>query len=230
MKKPLVIITGASGGIGFAIAKIFSQAGHPLALLARNLEKMQSLNLPNTLCQSVDVTDFDAMKNAVANAEKQYGPVNCLVNNAGMVAHGDYVDIDHGQHDKLVDVNVRGVMNGMQVVLPSMRKQQSGTILNISSVADRNLRPMLAVYAATKAAVKSLSASLSEANAEYGIRICNVAPAKIKTEMIISANLDDGKTIEPQEFAEMALWIYQQPEHICVRDIVVAPTKYTFGG
>ena len=119
-----------------------------------------------------------------------------------------------------------GVINGIELVLPGMRERKTGTIINISSIADRHPRPNIAIYAATKAAVKSLSESLRVANAKYGIRVCNLAPAKIKTPMLISANLNDNQIIPVEDLAKAVLWIYEQPQTICVRDLVFAPTYY----
>lgn len=89
MNKSLVIITGASSGIGAAMAKVFSAAGYSLGLLARNLEAMEKLNLPDALCISLDVTDFDAFKNGIQSCEAKFGSVDCLINNAGFAKGGD---------------------------------------------------------------------------------------------------------------------------------------------
>lgn len=226
MEKQLVVITGASAGIGGALGQIFSAAGYPLALIARNVEAMQNLQLPNVVCQRVDVTDYDAFREAIGIAVSQFGPVDCLINNAGVGVGGEFTQIQHDEHEKMVKVNLLGVINGMEIVLPGMRQRKSGTIINISSIADRVARPQLATYAATKAAVKSLSESLRVANAKYGIRICNVAPAKILTPMLVAAQLNQGQTIPPEEFAKAVLWVYQQPKSICVRDMVFTPTEY----
>lgn len=226
MNKSLVVITGASSGIGAAMAKVFSAAGYSLGLLARNLEAMEKLNLPDALCISVDVTDFDAFKKAIHTCEAKFGSVDCLINNAGFVKGGDFTELDHPDQMNMVNVNLQGVINGIEAVLPGMRVRKTGTIVNISSVADRNPRPQVATYAATKAAVKSLSESLRMANAKYGIRICNLAPAKIMTPMLIAANLNDNQTISAEDLAKAALWMYQQPQTICVRDLVFAPTFY----
>lgn len=226
MNKPLVIITGASSGIGAAIAKIFSTAGYCLGLLARNLEAMEKMNLPNTLCLSVDITDFNALKNAVQQCEAKWGAIDCLINNAGFAKGGEFTELDHVDHLNTVNINLQGVINGIEAVLPGMQERKTGTIINISSVADRNPRPTIATYAATKAAIKSLTESLRMANAKYGIRICNLAPAKILTPMLISANLNDNQIISADDLAKTALWMYQQPQTICIRDLVIAPTYY----
>lgn len=226
MNKSLVVITGASSGIGAAMAKVFSAADYYLGLLARNLEAMEKLNLPDTLCISVDVTNFDAFKKAIQDCESKFGSIDCLINNAGFAKGGEFTALDHADHMNTVNINLNGVINGIEAVLPGMRERKTGTIINISSVADRNPRPQIATYAATKAAVKSLSESLRMANAKYGIRVCNLAPAKIMTPMLMSANLDDNQIIPAEDFAKAALWMYQQPQTICVRDLVFAPTFY----
>lgn len=226
MNKPLIILTGASSGIGASMAKYFSSSGYPVGLIARNLDAMEKLKLPNSLCQSADVANYDALAKAIHTIENKFGPVDCLINNAGFVKSGDFVEVDHHDHENTVSVNLLGVMNAIEIVLPQMRERKSGTIINISSVADRNARPQIATYAATKAAVKSLSESLRMANAKYGIRICNLAPAKVKTPMLIAANLNDNQIINVEDLAKTALWIYQQPQTVCVRDLVIAPTYY----
>lgn len=226
MNKPLVVITGASSGIGAALAHIFASADYPLCLIARNIDAMQKFNLSNSICFSTDVTHFSELKEAIQTAEDQFGPVDLLCNNAGFVKAGDFVDINHETHKNTVDVNIQGVINAIEIVLPNMRKRQHGTIINTSSIADRNARPNLAVYAATKAAVKSLSESLRVANAKHNIRICNLAPAKIKTPMLISSNFPDNEVVMPEAVAKTVLWIYEQPQTICIRDLVIAPTRY----
>ena len=130
------------------------------------------------------------------------------------------------QHQAIMEININGVMNGIYAVLPGMRSREQGTIINISSVADRSVRPMLATYAASKVAVKSLTESLRAANAKYGIRFCNLAPAKIRTPMIEAANLSQEQTIEVEDFVKAVLWTFQQPQGICIRDMVFAPTYY----
>lgn len=224
-KSKLVVITGASSGIGAALAKIFSQAGYSLGLLSRNLFEMEKLNLPNATCFSVDVTDFSAVKEIISSLEK-IGPIDCLINNAGFLQAGDFVDVNNAHHQKMIDVNIMGVINFIELVLPLMRERKQGTIINMSSLADRKSSPNFATYAATKAAVKSLSESLRMKNAPYGIRICNVAPGKIDTPMVLKANLRDEQVIPAEEFAKTILWMYQLPQSMCVRDMAIGPTYY----
>lgn len=121
--KPLVVITGASSGIGEACARSFSEAGHPLLLVARRLDRLQALNLPdNVICAQVDVTDRPKLKEAIENAVAKYGPVDCLVNNAGVMLLGKVQTQDPEEWQRMFDVNLMGVLNGTHVVLPSMSR------------------------------------------------------------------------------------------------------------
>ena len=108
MSKPLVVITGASSGIGEAVARQFSEAGHPLLLLARRLDRLEALKLPNTMCRLVDVTRREQLEAAIADAEKVYGPVDCLVNNAGLMLLGLAHEQDPKEWDAMIDVNLKG--------------------------------------------------------------------------------------------------------------------------
>ncbi len=226
MIQPLVIITGASSGIGAGVAEIFANAGYSVGLLARNFRAMEDLNLPNSICIETDVTNFESLKSAVTKAEKRFGPVDCLINNAGFGKNGEFTELEHSEHERMISVNLLGVVNGIEAVLPGMQLRKSGTIINISSIADRNARPLLSTYAATKAAVKSLSESLRMANAKHGVRVCNVSPAKVKTPLLVQSSLHDDQIIEISDMARAILWIYEQPKTICIRDLVIAPTHY----
>lgn len=226
MQAGLIMITGASSGIGAAVACRFSQAGHPLALLARRLAPMEALALPQSACVAVDVVDGVAVAAALAETESQWGPCVGLVNCAGFIKTGAFHDVALEDHAAMVQVNLMGVINSMNAVLPGMRARGDGTIINISSTADRHPRPHIATYAASKAAVKSLTESLRADNASYGVRIALLAPAKVATPMLLSSDLPQDQLIQVDEVAEAVYWMFQQPKHFCVRDLVVAPTGF----
>ena len=119
--KPLVVITGASSGIGEACAHLFSQAGHPLLLIARRLDRLQALNLPeNVICAQVDVRDREKLREAIQQAEAKYGPTDCLVNNAGVMLLGKVQTQNPEEWQQMFDTNLMGVLNGTHVVLPAM--------------------------------------------------------------------------------------------------------------
>jgi NADP-dependent 3-hydroxy acid dehydrogenase YdfG len=141
MNKPLIIVTGASSGIGEAVARLFSAQGHPLLLLARRVERLLALGLPATLCKGVDVTDREALLAAVKEAEAQYGPADAIVNNAGVMLLGDTATQAPEQWERMLDVNVKGLLNGIHAVLGGMIERNHGTVINVGSVAGRKTFP-----------------------------------------------------------------------------------------
>ncbi|WP_047237984.1 SDR family oxidoreductase, partial [Chromobacterium subtsugae] len=157
MTKALIVITGASSGIGAAAAKLFSQQGHPLLLLARRIDRLQALDLPDTLCRQVDVTDRAAMLAAVAEAEARFGPADAIVNNAGVMLLGALARQDPDEWQAMLDVNVKGLLNGIHAVLAGMQARGRGSIINISSIAGRKTFPSHAAYCGTKFAVHAIS-------------------------------------------------------------------------
>ncbi|MCT7946273.1 SDR family oxidoreductase [Shewanella septentrionalis] len=235
--KSLVVITGASSGIGAAMAKSFSAAGHPLLLLARRVEAMQALELPNSLSISVDVTDTVAIKIAITQAEAQFGPVGCLINNAGVMLLGQIDVQDPNEWSRMLNINVMGVLNGIHAVLADMKARKTGTIINISSVAGRKTFPNHAAYCATKFAVHALTENIREEVAMDDVRLITIAPGAVETELLSHTTSDDikagyhdwkeemGGVIAPENVAAAALFAWQQPQNVCVREIVLAPTR-----
>ena len=235
--KSLVVITGASSGIGAAMAKSFSAAGHPLLLLARRVEAMQALELPNSLSISVDVTDAAAIKTAITQAEAQFGPVGCLINNAGIMLLGQIDVQDPNEWSRMLNINVMGVLNGIHAVLADMKARKTGTIINISSVAGRKTFPNHAAYCATKFAVHALTENIREEVAMDDVRLITIAPGAVETEWLSHTTSDDikagyhdwkeemGGVIAPENVAAAALFAWQQPQNVCVREIVLAPTR-----
>ena len=235
--KQLIVITGASSGIGAAMAKAFSAKGHPLLLLARRIEPMQALGLDNCLAVSVDVTDADAMKAAIASAEAKFGPVGCLINNAGVMLLGSADTQDPAEWSRMLNINVMGVLNGIHAVLADMKARKTGTIINVSSIAGRKTFPNHAAYCATKFAVHALTENIREEVAMDDVRMITIAPGAVETELLshttseeIKAGYEDwkqhmGGVIAPETIAEAALFAFEQPQSVCVREIVLAATR-----
>ena len=236
MKKSLVVITGASSGIGKAIAQKFSSDGHPLLLIARRVEKLEELNLPNTICKKVDVTDFDAFRDAVTEAEAVYGPVDCMVNNAGVMLLGQ-VDVQSPKEwTNMFNVNVLALLNGMQSVLSSMKERKGGTIINLSSIAGKKTFPNHAAYCGTKFAVHAISENVREEVADSNVRVITIAPGAVETELLSHTTFEEikegyetwkkgmGGAIVPENIADTVSFAYNQPQNVCVREIVIAAT------
>ncbi|MGF1874148.1 SDR family oxidoreductase [Photobacterium frigidiphilum] len=237
MSKSLIVITGASSGIGEATARKLSAEGHPLLLLARRVERLEALNLPNAMCRKVDVTDAEAFAAAVKEAEAQFGPVDCLVNNAGMMLLGLAHDQDPAEWKTMFDVNVMGLLNGIHVVLADMKARQHGTVINISSVAGRKTFPSHAAYCGTKFAVHAITENIREEVADDNVRFITIAPGAVETELLSHTTSNDikdgyeewkagmGGVIAPSDIANAISYAYQQPQNLCIREIVLAATR-----
>ncbi|KGJ91677.1 SDR family oxidoreductase [Colwellia psychrerythraea] len=235
--KKLVVITGASSGIGQAIAKHFSEQGHPLLLIARRLEKLVALRLPNTLCEQVDVTEQSTFEAAVAKAEALYGPTDCLINNAGVMLLGQVDNQDASEWKNMFDVNVIGLLNGMQSVLMPMKARNTGTIINISSIAGKKTFANHAAYTGTKFAVHAISENVREEVADSNVRVITIAPGAVETELLshtTSAEIkedyqswkeDMGGAIQADDIANTIMFAYSQPQNVCIREIVIAATR-----
>lgn len=237
MAKPLVVITGASSGIGAAIAQAFSNAGHPLLLLARRLDQLEDLALPNTLCRKVDVTDRGAVVTALQEAETLYGPVDGFINNAGCMLLGQLDSQLPSEWQRMFDVNVMGVLNGIHAVLPAMKKRKGGTVVNVSSIAGRKTFPNHAAYCGTKFAVHAIGENVREEVADDGVRVITIAPGAVETELLSHTSSQEvidgyqewkesmGGAIKPEDVACATLFAYQQPQNVCIREIVIAATR-----
>lgn len=237
MAKPLVVITGASSGIGAAIARQFSNEGHPLLLLARRVEQLEALDLPNALCRRVDVTDAEAFRGAIQESEAVYGPADLLVNNAGVMLLGQLNTQDAAEWKRMFDVNVLGLLNGIQAVLGDMTARGRGTILNVSSIAGKKSFPNHAAYVGSKFAVSSITENLREEVADSSVRVMAIHPGAVDTELLghttnpdIIAGYEEWKTamggvLVADDIARAALFMYQQPQNVNIRDITIAATR-----
>ncbi|UAB70458.1 SDR family oxidoreductase [Vibrio sp. SCSIO 43132] len=233
----LIVITGASSGIGEATAKKLSAEGYSLLLLARRIEKLEALNLPNTLCRKVDVTDVESFKAAIEEAEAQFGPVDGLINNAGVMLLGNAHEQNPQEWKTMFDVNVMGLLNGIHVVLAKMKARKSGTVINISSIAGRKTFPSHAAYCGTKFAVHAITENIREEVADDSVRMITIAPGAVETELLshttsdeIKAGYEDwkegmGGVIAPEDIANAISYAYNQPQNVCVREIVIAATR-----
>ena len=237
-KKPLIIITGASSGIGLATARLFSAHGHALLLLARRQEKMQALNLPHSLALPVDVTDRTALAAAVQQGEERFGPADAIINNAGVMLLGEITRQDPEQWERMLDVNVKGVLNGVHATAKGMCERKRGSIINISSVAGRKTFPNHVAYVGSKFAVHGLSENLREELSVHNVRVTTIAPGAVETELLghttdenIKAGYQawkadmGGKVLSADDVAHAIHYAYAQPEGVCIREIVLAATR-----
>jgi NADP-dependent 3-hydroxy acid dehydrogenase YdfG len=239
-KKPLIAITGASSGIGEAAARAFSRAGHPLLLMARRLDRLEGLGLPDALCRKVDVRDREAIALAVAEAEARFGPVDMMFANAGIARLGDIGRQDPAEWDEMIDINVKGVMNTVHAVMAGMMDRRRGTLFMMSSIAGRKVYPDHTVYCGTKFFVHGISESLREYLSAYDVRVVVISPGIIETEVLdhvtdpntlaaYKANKAAiGGGIGPEHLAELMVQTYQMPQTVLVQEICITPTRQRY--
>ena len=236
-QKKLVVITGASSGFGAAIAKQLSEQGYPLLLLARRLDKLEAMDLDNAICCQVDVSDRAAFEAAIEKAEATYGAVDCLINNAGVMLLSALEDQDSQEWETMFSTNVMGLMHGMQIVLRKMKARQEGTIINISSVAGVKTYEEHAAYSGTKFAVHGISESVRWEMAPHNVRVITISPGAAETELLDHVSSDAirddykawkksiGGVITAKDVADAVVFAYQLPQSVCIRDLVITPTK-----
>lgn len=234
--KKLIAITGASSGIGAAMAKAFSSAGYPLLLMARRIELMEAMSLPNAICKKVDVLDLEGMKDAISEAEEIHGKVDCMINNAGVMINGKPQSQNPEDWQKMLDVNIRGVLNGIHLVLKDMVDRQTGTIINMGSIAGIKTFPDHTVYCGTKFAVHAITENIREEVSGSNVRLINIAPGMVYTELLDHGCEEEarkgwmdyaeqiGGALKPESIAQSVLFSYQMPQEVCVREIVICPT------
>jgi NADP-dependent 3-hydroxy acid dehydrogenase YdfG len=237
MTAPLVVITGASSGIGLALAHAFAKEGHALLLIARHMKMPEGLPAERTLCTEADVADYAALEKAIRAAEAKFGKTACLINGAGLADAREFKAVEPAAYAHEIDVNLKGVLNGTKAVLADMSARGSGTIINISSVSDRKTSPVAVTYTATKYGVRAFSESVREAEGKNGVRVINIAPGYVRTNIHAGMGigfeeykriLGNPDFLSAEELADVVLYCWKLPAHICVRDIVVTPTRTTF--
>ena len=236
--KKLVVITGASSGFGKALAYEFNREGYPLLLLARRIELLEEMKLSNTICRKVDVADKESFETAIREAEEIYGKTDLIVNNAGVMLLGNIESQDCNEWKNMLDTNVLGVINGMQIVMNDMIARQSGTIINVSSVAGVSAFRNHAVYSATKYGVVGLTEVARMEMAQHNVRVMSICPGAVKTELLghttseeIKSNYskwqeEDGVTsITAQDVAKTIKFAYELPQGVCLKQIQIVDTK-----
>lgn len=237
--KPLVMITGVGSGIGKATALAFAEAGYRLLLLGRRIEPLRALGLADALCISADVRDRDAMAAAIGEGEGQYGPVDCLVNNAGIARLAKLEDQEPEEWRDLIDINCTGVLNCMHAVMPAMKARRHGTIINVSSIAGRKSYPSHDVYCGTKFFVHAVSEGARRNMAPYDVRVIVVSPGLTESEidktMLNEAAREFWSTgkkavgaIAAEDVAKTILFAYQMPQNVILQELTITPTRQEY--
>ena len=237
----VVVITGASSGLGSAAARRLSSQGAKVVLGARRAERLESLAKEleadggKALAVATDVTDRAQIENLVRAAVDKFGRVDVLLNNAGLMPLAPLERLKTDEWDQMIDVNFKGTLNGIAAALPQMKEQKSGHIINVSSVYGHKVGPGAAVYCATKFAVRALSEGLRQEVKPYNIRTTVISPGAVKTELLDHISEKDIAeatrehvneiAIPADSFARMVAFAISQPEDVDVNEILFRPTS-----
>src|SRR5437667_4882529 len=239
----IVVITGASSGLGEATARHLSAHGASVVLGARRVDRLQALADElsglggKALAMPTDVTHYDEVKRLVDAAVQRFGRIDVMINNAGLMPHSPLERLKIDDWNRMIDVNIKGVLYGIAAALPYMKQQQAGQIINVSSVAGHKVRPGSAVYAATRAAVLVLSEGLRQEVKPYNIRTTVISPGAVATELPNSVTEPDVAehvrksyeiAIPAESFARAVAFAMSQPEEVDVNEILFRPTRQEF--
>jgi len=236
----VVLVTGASSGIGEATARALAAAGATVVVGARRVERLEKLVADieaaggRALARGLDVTSRESVKAFVDTAREAFGRVDVIVNNAGIMPLSPLAALKVHEWDQMIDVNIKGVLYGIAAALPVMEAQGEGQIINIASTAGHQILPSGAVYCATKFAVRVISEALRQETDK--IRVTVVSPGATTSELAhtithapTAAFVDEyRKQILPAEaIARAVLFAIEQPADVDVNEIVVRPTVTT---
>ena len=238
LRGQVVVVTGASSGIGAAVARALAGEGARVALAARREEAMRGVRagLPDgaeSLVHPTDVTDRGEVRALVGRAESELGPVDALVNCAGVMYYTLMKNVREDEWDRTVEVNCKGALNCVAAVLPGMLERGRGHIVTVSSDAGRVVFPGLAVYSASKFFVEALSKGLRLETAGTGVKVSTVQPGNVATDLLdLSGDKEalerfgqptGARVLDPEDVAASVVYALSQPEHVSVNEILVEP-------
>jgi len=238
MTQKVILITGASSGIGAGIARELAKTGTTLLLGARREERLNALaeelrfNGAEVAVKALDVTQRGQLTDFVGFALAQWGRVDVMINNAGIMPLSPLASLRVEEWDQMIDVNIKGVLYGIAAVLPPMLARQSGHIINIASIGALAVSPTAAVYCATKFAVRAISDGLRQENSQ--LRVTCVHPGVVESEL--AATITDPTAaqamqqyraiaLQPDAIGRAVRYAIEQPEEVDVNEIVVRPTR-----
>lgn len=243
IQDKVVVITGASSGLGEATARMLAQHGAHLVLGARRLERLEALasDLQATGAQvevkTTDVTQAEQVQALIDLALERHGRVDVMLNNAGLMPHSPLDRRRLEDWDQMIDVNIKGVLYGIAAVLPTMQAQKSGHIINVASVAGHKVRAGSTVYSATKHAVRIISEGLRQEVKPYGLRTTILSPGAVATELpntITEADVAENVrklyelAIPADAFARAVIYALSQPDDVDINEILFRPTRQEY--
>ncbi|MEZ4969292.1 MAG: SDR family NAD(P)-dependent oxidoreductase [Flavobacteriaceae bacterium] len=238
--KPTAFITGATSGIGLATAKLFASNRINLVICGRREKRLNELKKELSRYTKVFVLEFDvrdkkAVFEAIASLPEEFSHINILINNAGN-AHGldSIEDGDLGDWEAMLDINVKGLLYVSKAIMPKMIKNKLGHIINIGSIAGKEVYPMGNVYCASKYAVDAINKGMRIDLNKHGIRVGAINPGLVETEFSkVRFKGDNGraestykgyKPLQPEDIAEVIYFMVSRPSHVNIADLLILPT------
>lgn len=237
----VIVITGASSGLGAATARRLSAEGATVVLGARRSDRLQSLTKEfeakgaKALAVTVDVTDRTQVQKLVDTAVETFGRIDVLINNAGLMPLSTLESLKVDEWDRMIDVNIKGVLYGIAAALPHMKRQKAGHVINVSSVAGHKVGPTFAVYSATKHAVRALSEGLRMEVKPYNIRTTIISPGAVATELLDGISDPEVAAanrayvaqvaVPADSFARAVAFAISQPAELDINEILFRPTN-----
>ena len=237
----VVVITGASSGLGEATARHLSAQGATVVLGARRTDRIEALagelsaSGGKALAIATDVTHCDQVERLVDAGAQTYGRIDVMINNAGLMPQAPLDRLKIDEWERMIDVNIKGVLYGIAAALPHMKRQKAGHFINVSSVAGHKVGQGFAVYAATKYAVRALSEGLRQEVKPYNIRTTVISPGAVATELPNTATDPDSAdrvrkfyadvAIPANSFARAVAFAVSQPEEVDINEILFRPTR-----
>ena len=237
IQDKVILITGASSGIGEATGRLLAREGAKVILGARRTDRLEKIIAEireaggTAECRALDVSNLDDMRGFAAFAESRFGPIDVIVNNAGVMPLSPLHELKIDEWNRMIDVNIRGVLHGIAAVLPAMRARKSGHIVNISSIGGHQVWATCAVYSGTKFAVLAISEGLRLENTD--VRVTVVSPGVVESELADTIS-DETARQSMKDFRKVALtpdaigraiaYAIEQPADVNVNEIIVRPT------
>ena len=241
LENKTVIITGASSGIGEATARLLASRGAKVVLGARRTERLDQIVTEieaaggTAMARSVDVTNADSVEALVYNAQNLFGRVDAIFNNAGVMPLAPMSELKTDEWENMINVNIRGVLNGIAAVLPIFKAQGSGHVINTASIGAHVVVPSAAVYCGTKYAVWAISEGLRQES--ENVRVTTISPGVVETELGHDISDPTSKelltqfrqiALTPDAIARAVLYALDQPADVDVNEVIVRPTASAF--
>lgn len=235
----VVVITGASSGIGETTARLLASMGAHVVIGARRVERLEALASDiqgdggSVVIQQLDVTELEQMQAIIEIAQSRFGQVDAIINNAGVMPLSPLEALKIEEWNRMIDVNIRGVLHGIATGLPVMKKQGFGHFINIASIGAYEVSPTAAVYCATKYAVRAITDGLRQETVGQGIRVTLVSPGVTESELAESITDNNARELMKEyrrtalpatAIANAIVYALEQPDYVDVSELVIKPS------